>query len=141
MTYYPLAVGDKTRAAYQKGLTLILNTAGKKDVYLQEVGFPSAALALSSEALQADYISQIIPLIDQYARIKIAVLFALHDIDKPACDQLAQYYGFAHVPRQFVQGFVAMLGSLGLKTSDGREKSSFAALRSTLAKRSGLQGK
>ncbi len=130
VTFYPQGVyTDGVISPAITGLDEIIASAQGKDVYLQEVGYPSASVppGLTPE-MQAEFFRTIIPAIDQRPQIKMAAVFAMHDIDSVTCDRLMAYYGFSGVPKVALEGFRTMLCSLGLRQADGKPKPAWDAV-------------
>ena len=106
-------------------LDRLLLATGNKDVYLQEVGFPSGPAGVSTPELQADFFRAVIPAINARPQIKLATIFALHDFDAGLCDKFIDYYGLSALPDAALKGFQGMLCSLGLIDAGGTPKPSW----------------
>lgn len=121
-TYYPLSVNEQSNPDYQQDIDEILETAGGKQVFLQEIGYSTLPLSVTSEQKQEEFFKFILPVIRQEPRITMAAIFAQHDIDPPMCQTLIKYYGFSKASGEFKSLFRDMICSLGLKTFDGKAK-------------------
>lgn len=130
VTFYPQGIyTDGAISPAVTGLDDIIAAAQGKDVYLQEVGYPSASSppGLTPE-MQAEFFRTIIPAINQRDQIKMAAVFAMHDIDGVTCDRLTGYYGFAGAPKAALEGFRTLLCSLGLRDANGKPKPAWDAV-------------
>lgn len=130
VTFYPPGVySDDAISSAITGLDEIIAAAQGKDVYLQEVGYPSASIpaGLTPEK-QAEFFRTVLPAINQRSQIKLAAIFAMHDIDSVTCDRLTGYYGFAGAPKAALAGFRTFLCSLGLRQADGKPKPAWDAV-------------
>lgn len=121
-TYYPLGVNEQSNPDYQQDINEIVKTAGAKQVFLQEVGYSTLPLLVTSAQKQDEFFKLILPVIQQEPQITMAAIFAQHDIDPPMCQTLIKYYGFSRASGEFKSLFRDMICSLGLKTFDGSAK-------------------
>jgi hypothetical protein len=102
----------------------MVGLAGRGQVILQEVGYPSSTLLASSELTQAQFVTDVFRAwTPRIARIPFLNFFLLHDLPAPTCKELASYYGLPHD-----QNFQAFLCSVGLRHADGRPKPAWSAL-------------
>lgn len=130
-TFYPIFDLVPTAPAETPALldTLIAAAQGK-EVYLQEVGYSSGEAIGSSEKIQAEFFSTIIPAIAARPQIKLASLFSLYDLDPKLCELLTSYYGMSgwlvsfFVPPEKFRGFLC---TLGLHDAEGRAKPAWDA--------------
>ncbi|MFA7275498.1 MAG: hypothetical protein WC043_01700 [Pseudobdellovibrionaceae bacterium] len=121
-TFYPMVgVKDYPVGLMPTLLDKLIQNAQGKDVFLQEVGFPSSPDAHSSPERQAEVFKTIIPAIAARPQIKYASIFIMHDFGKPMCDAFTDYYSYD--TREF-RGFLC---SLGLKYDDGTPKPAWNA--------------
>lgn len=125
LTYYPLGAGYVVEPA-QSPVTdfqTMLGLAGTKNVVLQEVGYPSAAILSSSEANQAAFVTAFFQAWQTAGqRIPFLSFFLLHDLTPDVCAQLNAYY---QVPPD--AAFQAYLCTLGLRRDDDTVKASWQA--------------
>ncbi len=122
VTYYPFKAGLQVKepSAALIDFPQIVALADGRPVILQEVGYPSAEILGSSEAMQAEFV--------RYAFEAWAVegeaipffnYFVLHDFTEQMCSDFETYYGFPN------ERFHAMLCSLGLRQADGTPKAAW----------------
>ncbi len=132
-TYYPV-IGLKPLPVENIGdhLDLITQAAGEKDIYFQEAGFPSSEGLGSSQARQAKFFDTFISALRGRDQIKMASLFMLHDFTQEHCDMFTGYYGFAKAPKGTKAKFRDFICTLGLKTSDGKEKQAWKTVVNNL---------
>lgn len=124
-TYYPLKGDFSVRppsSAYQD-FAALASLASGKPVYLLEVGYPSSRILGSSDALQAEFVREVFRAWDaQAGQIRLVNFTWLHDISDEALAGFLDYYGLDS------RRFAEFLGSLGLRSHDGRPKLAFLAL-------------
>jgi hypothetical protein len=124
LTYYPIQ-GDSQVLSPSSPLTDIptmLSLAGDKPVVLQEAGYPSGALNGSSEAAQAQFVTDLFQAWRNAGNsLPFLSYFLLYDLDTTTCAELGGYYGTAD------PAFLSYLCSLGLRTSDGTAKPAWSA--------------
>jgi len=131
-TYYALADDFTVRMPVEVGQDVaeLCAAADGKPVYLLEAGFPSGTANGSSEALQGEFVSAVFRAWDRHAGQLQAVNFVwLHDLSDKEVAALTAYYG------QTTPTFASFLGSLGLKTHDGRPKAALKRLEREAAAR------
>lgn len=133
LTYYPLRERYLVRppSAPLADFPKMVALAKGRPVVLQEVGYPSAAQLGSSEALQAEFVTNVfaawragggsIPLLN---------FFVLHDLTARACDDYARYYGLPNDAN-----FKAYLCSLGLRHANGTPKPAWEAFAKAAGQR------
>ena len=120
LTYYPIH-GDfqvngpqSPLADFPKMLTLL----PRKPILLQEVGYPSSPLDGSSEAQEAQFVTNALSAWHGTGqRIPFLNYFLEHDLDTSTCATLAKYYGLGGDA-----AFKAYLCSLGLRRAAGSAK-------------------
>jgi hypothetical protein len=134
LTYYPLqsiagATAVRSPSVVAGDFALMLGLAGAKPLLLQEVGYPAATANLSSEAMQAQFVSNVFAAW-KAANGKIPFLnyFLLHDFTQQMCDDFGVYYG---APSD--TSFKAFLCSLGLRKDDGTPRAAWSTLQSEAA--------
>ncbi len=132
-TYYPvidlklLPIED-----INSHMDMMVAAAGEKDIYFQEVGFPSSEGLGSSEARQAKFFDTFISAARSRDQVKMASLFMLHDFTAEHCDMFTGYYGFGKAPKELKRKFRDFICTLGLKTSDGKQKQAWKTVLSNL---------
>lgn len=95
-----------------------------RPIYVSETGYPSSPLLGSSEQDQSRFVAQTFRAWDAHrAQIRYISFCWLHDISSEKLKELFRYYGSTHAR------FGAYLGTLGLRTRDGRDKRAFGTLR------------
>jgi hypothetical protein len=131
-TYYPLGSDFSVRPASSpaQDFAALVAAAGSKPVYLLEVGYPSSELLGSSEAQQAEFVRQVFRSWDaEVASIPYLSFTWMHDIPGDSLEGYLGYYGLDSAE------FAAFLGTLGLRTRNGRDKLAFRALAQEAAAR------
>lgn len=102
----------------------MVELAKKRPLILQEVGYPSSTELSSSEAKQAQFVTNVFRAWGASApRIPFLNVFLLHDLPSQKCEELAKYYGLPHD-----LNFRAFLCSLGLRHADGTPKLAWTSL-------------
>lgn len=131
LTYYPLGANFTVLSPTSPATDLprMVALAGGKPVILQEVGYPSAALLGSSEALQAQFVTSVFqswqPL---EAKIPFLCVFQLDDTAQATAQAYAQQQGMAANAN-----FLAYVTSLGIRNADDTPKQGFAAFLAGVA--------
>ena len=124
-TYYPLGAELHPRPPTSPSVDFprMRSLAGTRPVALQEVGFPSSTQLASSEALQAEFVTNVFQTWNTTAsQMPFVNFFLLHDFSQSACDQFAAYYGF---PAD--ENLKAFLCSIGLRHVNGTSKAAWQA--------------
>ena len=135
-TFYPMIQFKPVDlSAMPAALDAMITAAEGKQIYLQEVGYPSAPGLSSSPLKQAEFFSTIIPLIEARPQIVQANIFCMHDFSPKLADMLTSYYGFGWAPGVFVRPFKEFLMTLGLRTHDGQDKPAWTAVQKALLAR------
>ena len=94
-----------------------------KPIILREAGFPTAAACGGDPAAQAAFVSAVFRAWDQHAaRVPFVTFRELDDASEETVTALAIRWKRAD------PAFLAFLGSLGLRTGDGRKKPGWDAL-------------
>ena len=130
MTYYPLGldfsvlpVGD-VKSHFRQ----MVDFAGARKLYLQEVGYPASKLLNSSGAKQAAFVDAVFNELQQYGpRMYGACFFLLVDFSDQMVDALLGYYSLR------AEKFKAMLGTLGFKDQFGVPRPAWATFKSRMA--------
>ena len=131
-TYYPLGPDFAVRSPSSPAadFAALVDLAGSKPVFLLEVGYPSSERLGSSEAQQAEFVRQVFRAWDaQAASIPYLSFTWMHDIPGDSLQGYLGYYGLDSAE------FAAFLGTLGLRSRDGRDKPAFLALAQEAAAR------
>jgi len=134
LTYYPLDEQFMVKGASNvaSDFQFMVNNIPDKNIILQECGYPSSQLNISSEIQQAKFISAVFTAWDQYQdRIPLIDFAWQYDVSEEQVDQWVIAYGMSQQPVQFKY----YLWSLGLSNHDGTEKLAMAQLREQLSAR------
>jgi hypothetical protein len=126
VTYYPLGDGFQVKppTAAAKDLGGVVQQYPDKPIYLLESGCPSSSFLGSSEAQQAEFVREVFRFWDAHQRRLKAVNFIwLHDISDAQVQSYTKYYGIGQ------RAFAEYLGTLGLRSHDGKDKQAFQTLR------------
>ncbi len=126
VTYYPLNDDFSVRPVTDVSgdFESMVSAAQGKSLIVAECGYPSASENGSSEAQQRDFFTEMLRVWDLYkSEIPYLLIFSLTDYPSTFVAELGQYY------RLQDGGFLAYLGSLGLRRADGSAKASFEVLR------------
>lgn len=135
-TLYPIIdLKPETTDSINGHLDRLTAAAQGKDIYLQEVGFPSASGLGSSEQMQAEVFATMIPAIEARPQIKLASIFLLHDLDPKLCRGLVGYYGFTEAPTALATALYDFLCSLGVRRLDGSAKPAWDVVAQLLSTR------
>lgn len=127
-TFYPLfSKPPEPSKGIPELLDELIAASQSKDVYLQEVGFPTTDVIDANEFMQAEFFRTVIPAINARNQIKLASIFALHDLDPPICDLLTSYYGFSL--SSDVHDFLC---TLGLRDYEGKPKQAWGVVEELL---------
>ena len=122
MTYYPLAPDFSVFSVSQvhDHFRSMLNLAGKRKLYLQEVGYPASPALGSSDSQQANFVDTIFNELEKdKAVIYGACYFLMVDFNDKFVDGLLAYYKLPSTR------FRAMLSTLGLKNQEGTPRPSW----------------
>ncbi len=126
VTYYPLNSDFTVRepSTVHEDFAKVVALYPDKELYFLELGYPSSEKCDSSEAEQAEFITETFRAWDTHAEQIKAINFVwLNEIPTSSVRELENYYGFSN------KGFAAYLGSLGFLNEDGSEKAAFGQLR------------
>lgn len=125
LTYYPPTQGaGSPPQAPRTDFPRMVALASGRPVILQEVGYASSPVLSSSEADQAQFVSNVFDAWQtQGATIAFLNYFLLHDFTDEVVNYLFEYYGLPPDP-----GFFAFLRTLGLRQVDGTAKPAWQAL-------------
>lgn len=134
LTYYPLQYDSQFRVTVRDPSVVaddfkrMLTFAGTRPLVLQEVGYPSSTVNLSSEPRQAEFIRQVFAAWSQSGgqsgqRIPFLNFFPLHDFSAQMCADFTVYYGATGAP-----GFTDFLCSLGLRQANGTPRLAWPTL-------------
>ncbi len=132
VTYYPLKsnFSVKPPTVVSDDIDAVVKLYPGKPVYFLEAGYPSSSHLGSSEQRQAEFVREIFNVWDQHHKQIRAMNFIwLHDISVAEVNTYKKYYGVeAH-------SFGEYLGTLGLRTHNGKDKKAFNILRREAAAR------
>jgi hypothetical protein len=109
----------------RRDLARLCRAYSGRRIDLLEAGCPSGALTQSSEAMQADFVSELFAAWDAHSdQIELVTLDWQTDLSSTAVDWFKNDYGIADPV------FLDFLGSLGMRTwpGHGRSKRAFARL-------------
>ncbi len=132
ITYYPLNQDFTVRLpnVVPSDLEQVIRLADGKPVYLLETGYPSGSKNQSSEEKQAEFIDTVFSTWDQHAdTIKLVNFVWLHDLSPMEVAAMTQYYSVKN------PAFASFIGTLGLKTYDGKAKAAFSHVKERAAER------
>jgi hypothetical protein len=124
-TYYPLKLDFTVSPPTTVGpdLTHLCALYPKRSIALLEAGCPSSLDCHSSTALQAEFVRRLFAAWDAHAAQIVSVTFSWQtDISPEATAGFGKYYGVSAKP------FAAFLGSLGLRTYEGKDKPAWNTL-------------
>lgn len=126
VTYYPLSPDFTVRdpTAVKQDFDKICTLYPGKDIYFLEAGYPSSTLLSSSDEKQAEFVRQAFSAWDEHKdQIKVLNFVYMHDVSQSQLDTMVKYYGL-NDPK-----FAAYLGTLGLRTNDGKDKPAWTAFK------------
>jgi len=132
-TYYPLKADFSVREPSVVGgdLERLMKRHPERPVYLLETGYPSSAGSHSTPGRQARFVREMFRTWDRLRpRLRLVSFEWLHDLSPSDVEGYARYFGIGS------RSFAAYLGSLGLRSRDGRDKPVFRALLEESAWRS-----
>jgi len=136
LTYYPLESDFTIRPpdTVDNDFDLMVRSIPDKYIFLQECGYPSSTINLSSKAQQADFISQVFNAWDKHlTKIKIIDFSWQYDISDEEASQYVIDYGLSETANE--NEFKNYLSSIGLSHNDGTKKPALQQLRNELNKR------
>lgn len=126
-TYYPFKSGKfivRDPVTVHEDFQRIKELYSDKKIYFAEIGYPSGEINGSSEAKQAEFIHETFAAWDTYTtKIPFLNFQWMHDSSPEAVANWQKYYGLKD------KGFASFLGTLGLRTYDGKDKQSFIQFR------------
>ena len=125
VTYYPLGTGcmaEDPVAAFSD-ITALAAACPGKPIIFTECGYPSGPVCGGSEALQDAFVSHVFAAWDRCPQIEGITFNGLADPTQALIDGWVKLYAVAG------PAFPDFLGTLGLRTIDGREKPAMATLR------------
>lgn len=128
VSYYPLNSDFtvKPLSTIPSDFASLVSLYPTKPICFYQYGYPSSSICNSSEALQAQFITQTFSTWDGYAsNIKMIDFTWLHDLDTAAVNFYGAYYGITD------SVFLAYLQSLGLRTwnGNGTHKAAYTELQ------------
>src|SRR3989344_5279388 len=132
-TYYPFKQGGfivRDPNTVHEDFKRIVDLYPDKKIYFAEIGYTSGSLNGSNETKQADFIKETFAAWDTYVdKITLFNFQWLHDQSPETVSAWQQYYGLKD------KGFASYLGTLGLRTYDGKDKQAFVVLGEEVKKR------
>lgn len=128
VSYYPLNNNFtvKPLSTIPTDFATLVGLYPSTPINFYQYGYPSSTICNSSEALQAQFITQTFSAWDNYAsNIRMIDFTWLHDLDTAAVNFYGTYYGISD------SIFLAYLQSLGLRTwnGNGTHKAAFTELQ------------
>lgn len=133
VTYYPLNPDFSVRAPadVHADLALLAQRYPAGSLFLQEVGYPTAAANASGEDAQARFYCELFKAWDDQPRIGLLNLVRLQDLSQAEAQALAGPYGLSS------EAFVGYLRTLGLRShpGSGADKPAFAVVAGEAAER------
>jgi len=132
ISYYPLNTNFTVKpvSTIPTDFAILVDLYSSKPLWFYQYGYPSSSTCNSSEAQQAQFISQTFTSWDNYAsNIKMIDFTWLHDLDTAKVNFYARYYGIKDTV------FLEYLHTLGLRTWNGKDKAAFIELECQAKKR------
>ncbi len=126
VTYYPLDNGFVVKDASVVGAEVdeLMLIYHEKRIIFAELGYPSSSQNNSSQEKQMLFVKETFRFWDKYHdRIHLINFEWMHDKSRDEVNAFGNYYGSTD------KKFLAYLGSLGLRTYDGKDKAGFLALK------------
>jgi hypothetical protein len=120
LTYYPLRWNFTFRdpSVAHDDIRKIMEAAGSRQVFFQEVGYASGELVDSSQIKQAQFMAGVFLALREFRSRVIAAHFVwMSDIPQSLVDQFGEYYKLPGSDR-----FKAFLGTLGYFDREGKPK-------------------
>lgn len=133
LTYYPLNPDFTVRplSTVSADFDFVVSTITDKPVIFQECGYPSSSVNMSSETLQADFITAVFDAWDtHHDRINLIELSWQYDVSQATVNQWVVEYNMGGHPN--VNEFKHYLRSLGLSNYDSSQKLALQRLRKEL---------
>ncbi len=140
VTYYPLDTDLTMRAPTEVAadFNYLVNAISGKQILLQECGYASSAINLSSEDRQAEFVTAVFDAWDTHReRIDLIDFAWQYDVSEATVDQWVIDYGMSGQANE--NEFKHYLWSLGLGNYDSTEKLALQRLRDELAARAWIQ--
>lgn len=128
LTYYPISPDFVVRdpSTVDADFSRIFSAAGSKQIFLQEVGYPTSATNESSQDKQAEFFSRVLDRIAGNPGRFIGVNFTfMSDFSDSLVKSLSAYYRLPGADR-----FAAFLKTLGMFDDQGRPKKAWAVFES-----------
>jgi hypothetical protein len=122
VTYYPLDSNAKVKdpSTVSSDFRKLVSKYNNKPIYILEAGYPSGSSNDSSEEMQSKFIENVFTSWDEnISHIKAISFIALNDSSPKTASDFSKYYGISN------RAFLSFLSSLGLRTYDGGNKSSY----------------
>ena len=132
VSYYPLSNDFKVNnpAVVAGDFDTIAAVYPDKPIVFYQLGYPSSEYIKSSEERQALFIFEVFHAWDKHSTsIKMIDFTWLHDTSPQKVDEMAGVYGISS------RGFKEFIGTLGLRTYDGRDKPAYRRLKQEIQAR------
>lgn len=133
VTYYPFKLNSfivRDPSTVNTDFKTMVDLYPNKKIYFAEIGYPSGKDNDSSEEKQAQFISETFYAWDKYqSQIPFLNFVWLHDKSASEVSGFQKYYGLKD------KTFASYLGSLGLRTYDGKDKQAFVTLKKESSER------
>ncbi|MBD3420237.1 MAG: hypothetical protein GF398_08995 [Chitinivibrionales bacterium] len=136
VTYYPLNIDFTVRepVVVANDFQSLLSLYPDKPIHFVEAGYPSSALCNSSQEKQKQFIIEMFNAWDTHKdRVELIDFTWMHDQDSAIVEQWVVAYGMSGLPN--ADKFAAYLGSLGMRTRGGSDKTAFTQLKLEAAAR------
>lgn len=133
VSYYPLSEGlgtVKPLETIRADFALALAAVPDKPLVYYQIGYPSSDKLGGSVELQADFVSRVFEVWDEYAdRVRMVNFQWMHETPPYGVDEFSRYY------QNDDDNFRAFVGSIGLKSWEGEPKPAWERLRQEAAAR------
>jgi len=126
VSYYPISedFNVKEPSVVTDDFDTIVELYPDKPIIFYQVGYPSSRYIKSSEEKQALFISGVFRAWDKHSgKINMIDFTWLHDRSPQSVKDMSGFYGISS------RGFTEFLGTLGLRTYDGRDKPAYEKLK------------
>jgi hypothetical protein len=129
-TYYPMdsEFRMKDPAAARGDFAKMVAAANGKNVFIQEVGYPSDPKNGSSEEKQAQFVTNVFQALAEQPKIIAANFVWMSDLPESVVDEFSKYYRLANNDR-----FRAYIGTLGMFDRKGSPKQAWTSFQAGAA--------
>jgi len=137
VSYYPLtedfSFNVKDPSSVRDDFHTIVAAYPDKPIIFYQLGYPSSGYIKSSEEKQAMFIAEVFRVWDKHSdSIKMIDFTWLHDLSPATVDDMTGVYGISS------RGFKEFIGTLGLRSYDGRDKPAYRRLKQEIEARGWL---